>query len=71
MRSDGTNKLNHLREKGELEYEGELNVINNTIKWHSIKTVNGFDKLRFGTISQQNKCNWKREDYEVREIKIL
>ena len=41
----------------------ELNVINNTIKWHSIKTVNGFDKLRFGTISQQNKCNWKREDY--------
>ena len=60
----GSNKLTNLREKGELEYKGELNILNNMIKWHSMKTVNGFDKVAFGTVSQQNKCNWKREDYE-------
>lgn len=54
--------------KGELEYEGLMNVITGKIKWMKIKTVDGFGQ-EFYNDSLRSKCKWDKSK-ESNEDKV-
>lgn len=47
--------------KGELEYEGLMNVITGKIDWVQIKTVDGFSK-DFYNDKMREKCKWQKSN---------
>ena len=62
-----TDKKVVLNKKGVVEYSGDLNISTNQIRWNTIRTIDGFHKLNYQTVSQKNKCFWDREKYESKK----
>lgn len=54
--------------RGELEYEGIMDVITGKIKWEKIKTVDGFSK-DFYSDEMKNKCRWEKSSQSSEDKK--
>ena len=60
--------FNRKGNKGELEYEGTMNVITGKIKWRKIKTVDGFAK-DFYSDEMKSKCQWEKSNQSSEDKK--
>lgn len=60
--------FNRQGNKGELEYEGTMNVVTGKIKWRKIKTVDGFAK-DFYSDEMKSKCQWEKSSQSSEDKK--